>query len=412
MSAPFSLPYQDVADPTREAGNDYGEECVAPPDPETPSPAVVDLVGILRTEIYTGERYPTRIAPLDELLDGGLAPGFTFAVAGAPGEGKTLLFAQLAAELLLQGAVVVVLAGDEDRSGIAQRIGQYLGFEKDELNSTHPETLDDLEKKLRGRVIRIFPDPDHPPMTVEDVEDVLIRLAVENPEALLVIVVDSIQTVRCAASQPDDAETTAVMKVVEALRGVKKRTNALVLATSEAPRSSYASRDPGMRTRAIASFAGSRTPEFRFDILSFIGTIGEGAGERARLEITKNRLGHKKGFVTLQLDRERARWLPVDTAVVEMQRQEREERDRHEKDQKERFDRRGRVKGLVLAAKDREVGVSLTSMREEWKGRPSILLVTLGAMVEERELDEYLGPAPARGGMKPKFYRLPGGGTK
>jgi KaiC/GvpD/RAD55 family RecA-like ATPase len=382
-----------------------------PDDDEAPPPEpVVDPVGILRTEIYTGERYPTRIAPLDELLGGGLAPGFAFAVAGAPGEGKTLLFVQLAAELLLQGAVVVVLAGDEDRSGIAQRIGQYLGFEKDELNSTHAETLAALEEKLAGRVIRIFPDPDHPPVTVEDVEAVLIRLAVTNPDALLVLVVDSIQTVKCAASHPDDAETAAVTKVVEALRGIKKRTGALVLATSEAPRSSYASRDPGMRTRAIASFAGSRTPEFRFDVLAYIGTVAtEGGDERARLEITKNRLGHRKGPVTLTLDRDRARWLPVDTAVVEMQREERETREKNERDQKARLDRRAQVKALVAAGPPE--GRSLVSLKEAWRGRARDLVPTIGVMVEERIFEEFSGPVPEGGGRRPKCYRFGGGGT-
>jgi AAA domain len=34
MSAPFSVPYLDVADPTHEAGNDFGEECVPAAEPE------------------------------------------------------------------------------------------------------------------------------------------------------------------------------------------------------------------------------------------------------------------------------------------------------------------------------------------------------------------------------------------
>jgi KaiC/GvpD/RAD55 family RecA-like ATPase len=326
-------------------------------------------------------------------------------VAGEPFIGKTLLMVQIAAEMAVQGAAVAILANDEDRVGLAQRIGQYLGLPKDELTPEHPIVLEELGHKLSGcGPIRIYPDPEQA-VTAEDVARELARM-----EGIFrVLVVDSVQTVRVAAHEDDDPETVAIKKAAEALKAIKK-TGILVLATSEAPRGAYGSRDPSQRTRALASFAGSRKVEFLFDVAALL--TGDEIDDRARLELAKNRLGHRKGTVGLHLNRGRACFLSVDLGEAETAREERTEKARAERKGARYMEVRKAIMELVMAVPVESVGVSLAAIRAKAGVTPSALPPALAVLCEEKMLEVYEGPTPPEGGKKPKFYRLSGRGPQ
>lgn len=279
---------------------------------EDDAPIVTRPDEVLRLEGYAGPRFPTGLPGLDDLLGGGLAPGFTFCAVGAPGVGKTTLLAAWATRLAEEhGATVVMLCGDEDRTGLAVRVAQNLGFEHDEVSSAYPATLDSLGKRLESVNVHLLPWGDRP-ARLEDVAPFLAR--VRPPESLAVVLVDSLQTVGTAEADGAASEPASVMAKVDAVRRLKKETGAVVLVASEANRGSYASRDPNQRTRGLAAGAGSRGIEFRFDVPMFLEDLGEG---RTRLEVTKNRLGHRKGSTDLVLDSERARFLEIDRREAE-----------------------------------------------------------------------------------------------
>lgn len=356
-------------------------------------------VEILRREKYAGPRYSTGIGALDDLLGGGLAPGWSFAVSGEPFAGKTLLMGQIVTGLSLQGAAVAILANDEDRVGPAQRIGQNLGFAKEELSPLYPNVLEELRKRLARPVgpIRLYPAPDEP-VTVEKVARDLANMDGAFPALL----VDSIQTVRVAAHEDDDPEPVAIKKTVEALKAIKKA-GILVLATSEAPRGAYGSKDPSQRTRALASFAGSRKVEFLFDVAAFLSS--DDAPDTMRLEMPKNRLGHRRGMVGLRLDRERARFVAVDLREAEKEREAHAEQAREELRHQTRQRRREKIIMAIRAASD-PAGVSLSRLREQGCGRAADLSATLDAMVEEGLLESTPGSPGARGGRPALRYRL------
>lgn len=279
---------------------------------EDDAPIVTRPDEVLRLEGYAGPRFPTGLPGLDDLLGGGLAPGFTFCAVGAPGVGKTTLLAAWATRLAEEhGATVVMLCGDEDRTGLAVRVAQNLGFEHDEVSSAYPSTLDSLGKRLESVNVHLLPWGDRP-ARLESVGPFLER--VRPPGGLAVVLVDSLQTVGTAEADGAASEPASVMAKVDAVRRLKKETGAVVLIASEANRGSYASRDPNQRTRGLAAGAGSRGIEFRFDVPMFLEDLGEG---RTRLEVTKNRLGHRKGSTDLVLDSERARFLEIDRREAE-----------------------------------------------------------------------------------------------
>ncbi len=363
----FAETLRDSADPT------------APPHGPLTHP-----VEILRHEKYDGPRYSTGIASYDELLGGGIAPGFSLIIGGEPWIGKTTREVQILAALLKQGVAVAGLFGDEDRAGIATRLGQCFGFRYAELGPSYPGVLSRFEEALSNKVILLLPGPDDP-MTIEDAEEALVAAAPPGvPRALFI---DSLQTVASKTVSEDDSPRLVITKNVDALKLAKRRSKLIVVATSEVSRAAYASPDASQRIRPLAAFAESRAPEYRFDIAEFLSS---GGGDTVKCELVKNRLGHLKGSLLLHLDRASASFMPIDPAAHEEELKA--ETARRDTEAKEAIEKR--VLEVVGSARDRSAGRAVEETVTLAGGRKDETRAAVVRLVDKGVLEFY---EPLRG---------------
>lgn len=319
MSAPFSVPYVDVADPTQEAGNDFGEECRTE---GTLSPSeslwtgTYDVAGILARSGAGGPRFKTGIETLDERLTLRTAPmnvgtplGRIICLIGAAGSGKSVGVDQCALGLATQGLRVVMLVVDEPREDAAERIGQGLGFRHAELNAEYPKTIERVREKQAPLDLSILPDENDPAIpTIEDATKFL--LSVSNALGH-VLVADGLHTCRSATERDDDPPRVRIETRMNVFRELRRK-GILVFFTAEANRGAYASRDVSKRTSAMAAGAESRSIEFGSDALLFLAP----EGDSIHIELPKNRIGRKLQPFSVRLNAGAASFRPLSEETV------------------------------------------------------------------------------------------------
>ncbi|MDW8048449.1 MAG: KaiC domain-containing protein, partial [Nitrososphaerota archaeon] len=74
------------------------------------------------------ERLSTGINELDKMLEGGIPRGFTVAVTGEPGTGKTILCIHFIAQGIKEGDRCIYVTTEESRESIVTQAAQF-GFE-------------------------------------------------------------------------------------------------------------------------------------------------------------------------------------------------------------------------------------------------------------------------------------------
>jgi KaiC/GvpD/RAD55 family RecA-like ATPase len=245
---------------------------------------------VLRAAGARGPRIPTGLGTLDTACRGGLCAGSLWVFGGAPGAGKTTLLCQLALYRLAAGDHVVLLAADESPQGLALRLGQLLGYDRNALESGDTT---DAEAALDAYGDRLW--------ILDGAEWTVEAAALLLPPGG-VLLVDSIQTLRAAGTE--GAEPRArVDAVVHALKSAT-RIGLLVLATCELARGAYRSNDPTQRINSLAAFKESGSVEYGMDGALVLRTIS-GEPDLVDVEVVKNRLGSRPEF-RLRLDRARA----------------------------------------------------------------------------------------------------------
>src|SRR6478735_670912 len=224
----------------------------APEGPRRPSE-------VLRAAGARGPRIPTGLETLDTACRGGLCTGSLWVFGGAPGAGKTTLLCQLALYRLAAGDHVVLLAADESPQGLALRLGQLLGYDRDALEGGDTA---DAEVALDAYGERLW--------ILDGAEWTVEAAALLLPPGG-VLLVDSIQTLRAAGTE--GAEPRArVDAVVHALKSAT-RIGLLVLATCELARGAYRSNDPAQRTNSLAAFKESGAIEYGMDGALVLRTV-------------------------------------------------------------------------------------------------------------------------------------------
>lgn len=250
---------------------------------------------------------PTGIPVLDERLRGGMRPGKALVIGGTAGAGKTALGLQIALAAAKAGCAVACFMADEGREPALIRLGQQLGYIREQIEEGMEAALAGIERDLTGKAIT-FPDPDaEADTTVEGITEALVQA---YPGRTKLLLLDSIQTVH--TRHPLREIPTLRERIMENARTARRLAvehGLILLYTSEVNRSWYRSRKEEDRASDLAAFAEARI-EFSGDVLLAM-RAGEDDPDLVDVRIPKNRLGHRTPFL-LRLDRKRALFGPVD----------------------------------------------------------------------------------------------------
>lgn len=259
---------------------------------------------------HRGERMATGLDTLDRVvLRGGFLPQKFCIVGGAPGAGKTTLLVQLGRHYHRAGHAVAVLAADEDADALLIRWGQLEGLERDAMELGDEHARERLAACVTSdRLVFVDPDEDAD-VTIESVAARIAELAKPTGKPG-VLIVDSLQTARCAASEGADTPRAKLDAVVRACRGLAKQHGLLVLATSEMARGFYRGGGvPG--TDALASFKESGSIEYQATVALAMRNV-KGEPDAVDVEVPKSRLGRSGVAFRLQLDRRAAEFSEIE----------------------------------------------------------------------------------------------------
>lgn len=251
---------------------------------------------------------PTGIPALDELTGGGPVYGTRWYLLGAPDAGKTALLAQLADQWQARGVVIGILAVDEEDSDLALRFAQRRKFSRAECEQRSDDTLRELDDAF-AKVDRVlFYDAD---WTIEaSAKDLAERAKAIDPSARAALLIDSVQTVRCAAVSQAERELTerqVVSSNVRAIRHVSTLYRLIVLATSEMNRNAYRSVKNAEEQDDMAAAKESGAVEYSARVMLAMRSIKD-HGELVEVRAVKNKHGPRwpvAAPVFLSIDRAR-----------------------------------------------------------------------------------------------------------
>jgi KaiC/GvpD/RAD55 family RecA-like ATPase len=246
-------------------------------------------------------RVATGFRTLDEACRGGLPVPWRVVIIGAPSAGKTALLMVLAQRLGTDGGLCVGVVGvDEEPDDLNVRLAQMAGFTIAQCEGRDPAVLERMAEALAAVRVRFY-DGSH---TVEGAaDDVAAWAAQEGLRSALVI--DSLQTVRCAASAEATSAREAVDANLRAIRAKGAQHRMLMVATSEANRGSYRDDDAAETSNDMAAGKESGSIEFSAQTLIMVRTP-KGHADHVSVRVPKNRRGARAGFeFFLRLDRDR-----------------------------------------------------------------------------------------------------------
>lgn len=377
MSALFPLPDLNVDDPTREAGNDFFEECAAPPEPEKTNPYRQTPGQALAKIGRLGAAIPLDGLPMfNDLSEGGLRSGEAIAFAGPSGVGKTGLAVMASKKSAELGRPTAGYFVDQSPGAASVRLGQLFGLDRGQLEDPKkfPEAPAALDRLVEGLPAPLFfTDVDENDVNVtKNAAD--LRLVAKGRESTLIV--DSLNLAPVAKSDADE-ERLRIRDTALAIAGERKRYDMAVIVTCETNRTAgpFAIYGPGLldlehRVDLIATVAESRAIGHAFDRL----TVMFGDPERlVRAFLVKNRRG-KKGSWWMRMNAATSGWneVPPDEAEAQL-----------------REDGEAKTAGKV--ARDAPVVLDfLKRMRVEGKGSQSTNEVCQGTNLSWRRADPAL----------------------
>jgi hypothetical protein len=246
--------------------HEQGGERDGDAEPRRPAPALsLDVGTVLDRWATEGplRHEPTGLASLDAQTGGGLVYGTTTYLQGAPDASKTTVLVHVAHVFAERGIMVGLIAADEEASDIVTRLGQRLGFARDDLEKREPGAIATLRAKLASLPLRFFAGE----TTLEQAADELVRLAQGRRVCLCV---DSIQVVRCHdevfAERPLIGAAAVEARTI-ALRALAWKHHLIALTTSEQARAAYRSRKPEDQIDPLAAGKGSGAIEYKSRVL-------------------------------------------------------------------------------------------------------------------------------------------------
>jgi KaiC/GvpD/RAD55 family RecA-like ATPase len=257
-------------------------------EPEPSGPAPSTLASVARRWQSEGPlvHEPTGIGKLDELTGGGPVYGSRWYLLGAPDAGKTALLVQVTHVWAAAGAVVGLLAIDEEDSDLATRFAQRFKFTRAECETRNPEVMQDLLQQLDALPNVFLYGPD---WTIEDAAADLVKRADTKRAAIFV---DSIQQARCAAlvGAGDASERETVNANVRALRAVATQYGLITVATSEMNRNAYRSVESAERYNDMAAAKESGAIEYSARVMLALRSVKD-LPDLIEVRVVKNKHG-------------------------------------------------------------------------------------------------------------------------
>jgi replicative DNA helicase len=247
-------------------------------------------------------RVATGFPALDEACRGGFPIPWRVVVVGAPSGGKTFVVMVLVYRFATIGGLCVgVLGVDEEADpDLNVRLAQMCGFTVAQCEGRDPAVLAQIGEALSKLLVRFY-GSSH---TIEAAADDLAAWGAKEGRRTA-LVLDSLQTVRAAEAESAASPRELVDLNVRAMRAKGSQHSMLMIATSEANRSSYRDDEAVDRTNDIAAGKESGSIEFSAQTLIMVRTP-KGHANVIRACVPKNRRGARAGLeFFLQLDRDR-----------------------------------------------------------------------------------------------------------
>lgn len=253
---------------------------------------------------------PTGIPPIDNATGGGPVYGTRWILNGAPDAGKTALLVQIGHTYARRGIAVGFLAADEEPSDLVTRFAQRDGFSRLDCEIRDPNTLGLIQDADGGLPVRFY----RADMTIEAAADDLALWARQRGSQAALIV-DSIQTVICAASRGSELGAREVVTAnVQAFKNCAMKYKLIALATSEMNRAAYRNGNTADQND-MASGAESRAIEFLARVLLTLRSV-KGSPDLVEVAIPKNKHGPSGVSFHLHLDRRRMMLFESDGPVI------------------------------------------------------------------------------------------------
>lgn len=271
--------------------------------PDRPARSLVDSILAVGA---VGVRMSTGLPTLDECTRGGVPFGKVVFVLGAPGSSKTNFVTWLGDAWERTGAAVLFVAADESRDMIVTRFGQLDGFDRSRLECDDDGGRRAFAARAGKRCLDVV-DPDEDRLSLEGAHAGLVAMAGERAR---VLIVDSLQTVRCDAAARFETKREQIDAIVDTLKGFSK-SGTLVIAISEMSRAGYRSTKEADNVSALAAGAESRSIEYGAQLVLGLRPARNETGV-IDIEVAKNRLGSGKPFLRMRLDFDTLRFVEID----------------------------------------------------------------------------------------------------
>ena len=243
---------------------------------------------------------PTGLDELDEQTRGGPVFGEVWFVNGPPDAGKTLFLAHVAYEWAKRGVPVGILAVDEDADGLMLRLGQRLGFSREQCEKRCSDVLTVLRGHVNELPLLFFEAGTAVEQAASEVADFAASSA--RPGALFI---DSLQTVEAEGAQLGEPRYEAVSARVKAIKEAASSHGLFVLATSEMSRIHYRNRRQAEELDPIASGKESGAIEYAAKVLLALRSV---SSDVIAITIAKNKHGSRHVApdqgIALRMDRD------------------------------------------------------------------------------------------------------------
>lgn len=270
----------------------------------------------------------TGFGHIDEVLNG-LEAGKLYALAAAPGAGKTTLALQVATTVALAGNLVLYVSLENDAVDLARKTACRLGdvsYTMALKGKMHPEqwemAVGELEA-LNGNLFLATPRD-----TMPDLHALIESIQASTGRSIALVIVDYLQAwVKRSAAAGETADVRErIDRFAPALRALGEQFGCAVIAISSQNRAGYTPGSSPSAEKGMSSLKESGDIEYTCDALLTLARVPEDAatklqrpglmqGTLLRLSVDKNRQGLTGRPIQLTLHGDRCRVVEVEAAL-------------------------------------------------------------------------------------------------